>query len=62
MTYQEEIDWMKERQILLSSFQVFTHCKDEYIRALMRKRVTAIAFEKIQDEHNCYPAVRSMHR
>jgi alanine dehydrogenase len=56
----EEIDWMKERQILLSSFQVFTHCKDEYIRALMRKRVTAIAFEKIQDEHNCYPAVRSM--
>jgi alanine dehydrogenase len=26
----------------------------------MRKKVTAIAFEKIQDEHNCYPAVRSM--
>ncbi|MDF1573958.1 MAG: alanine dehydrogenase [Bacteroidales bacterium] len=56
----EEIDWMKERQILLSSFQVFTHCKDTYIRGLMRKKVTAIAFEKIQDEHNCYPAVRSM--
>ncbi len=26
----------------------------------MQKRVTAIAFEKIQDEHNCFPAVRSM--
>jgi alanine dehydrogenase len=56
----EEIGWMKERQVLLSSFQVFTHCKESYIRGLMRKKVTAIAFENIQDEHNCYPAVRSM--
>jgi alanine dehydrogenase len=56
----EEIGWMKERQVLLSSFQVFTHCKEKYIRALMQKKVTAIAFEKIQDEHDCYPAVRSM--
>jgi alanine dehydrogenase len=57
---EEEIGWMKERQVLLSSFQVFTHCNDQYIRSLMRKRVTAIAFEEIQDEHRCYPAVRSM--
>jgi alanine dehydrogenase len=57
---EEEIGWMKERQVLLSSFQVFTHCKDKYIRGLMKKKVTAIAFEKIQDEHNCFPAVRSM--
>jgi len=56
----EEIAWMKERQTLISSFQVFTHCEEKYIRSLMQKRVTAIAFEKIQDEHNCYPAVRSM--
>lgn len=56
----DEINWMKERQVLLSSFQVFTHCEVEYIRGLMDKKVTAIAFEKIQDEHNCYPAVRSM--
>ena len=26
----------------------------------MQKKVTAIAFEMIQDEHKCYPAVRSM--
>lgn len=57
---EEEIGWMKERQVLLSSFQVFTHCEDKYIRGLMKKKVTAIAFEKIQDEHNCFPAVRSM--
>ena len=56
----DEISWMKERQILLSSFQVFTHCKEKYIRNLMQKKVTAIAFEKIQDEHKCFPAVRSM--
>lgn len=56
----EEIGWMKERQVLFSSFQVFTHCEDDYIRSLMRKRVSAIAFEKIQDEQNCYPLVRSM--
>ncbi|MEN8201207.1 MAG: alanine dehydrogenase [Bacteroidota bacterium] len=56
----EEIGWMKERQTLISSFQVFTHCEEKYIRSLMQKRVTAIAFEKIQDEHNCYPVVRSM--
>ena len=55
-----EIAWMKERMTLLSSFQVFTHCEESYIRELMKKRVTAIAFEKIQDEHGCYPAVRSM--
>ncbi len=55
-----EIGWMKERQTLLSSFHVFTHCNDQYIRELMKKRVTAIAFETIQDEHKCYPAVRSM--
>lgn len=55
-----EISWMKERQTLLSSFQVFTHNDEKYIRDLMQKKVTAIAFEKIQDEHKCYPAIRSM--
>ena len=56
----EEIGWMKERQTLISSFQVSTHKDEQYIRQLMRKRVTAIAFERIRDEHNCYPVVRSM--
>ena len=56
----EEIGWMKERQTLLSSFQAFTHQDEKYIRYLMEKRVTAIAFEGIRDEHKCYPAVRSM--
>jgi alanine dehydrogenase len=56
----EEIGWMKERQTLLSSFQVHTHKEEAYIREMLKKKVTAIAFEMIQDEHKCYPAVRSM--
>jgi alanine dehydrogenase len=56
----KEISWMKERQTLLSSFQVFTHNDEKYIRDLMQKKITAIAFERIQDEHKCYPAIRSM--
>ncbi len=56
----EEIGWKKDRQILISSFQVFSHCEEKYIRSLTQKKITAIAFEKIQDEHGCFPAVRSM--
>jgi alanine dehydrogenase len=55
-----EIAWMKERQTLISSFQASIHKDEKYIRELMRKRVTAISFEMIQDEHKCYPVVRSM--
>ena len=46
----EEIGWMKERQTLLSSFQVFTLKDEKYIRDLMQNKVTAIAFERIQDD------------
>jgi alanine dehydrogenase len=56
----KEIGWMKERQTLLSSFQEFTADDEQYIRQLMQKKITAIAFERIQDEHKCYPAIRSM--
>ena len=56
----QELGWMKERQTLISSFQASIHKEVKYIRDLMKKRVTAISFEMIQDEHKCYPAVRSM--
>ena len=56
----EQLGWIKERAVLLSSFVVSTARDESYIRALMQKRVTAIAFDRIQDEHKCYPAVRSM--
>ncbi len=54
-----EISLLKENQIVFSSLQYRNHCED-YIRGLIQKRVTAIAFENIQDDNNCYPIVRSM--
>jgi len=56
----EDIERMKERLMLLSSFQVRTHVSREYIERLMQKRITAISMERIQDEHQCYPLIRSM--
>lgn len=56
----EEIKWLKERQTVISSFQAQIHDNESYIRSLMQKKVTAIAFEEIQDEHKCFPVVRSM--
>jgi len=56
----DEISWMKGRQTLISSFHASIQKDEKYIREIMRKRLTAISFEKIQDEHKCYPAVRTM--
>lgn len=56
----EEIEMLSERSTIVSSYNLVTHSDDTYIRKLMEKRATAISFEGIQDEHNCYPVVRSM--
>jgi len=56
----EEIGLFKNNQILLSSLH-FPSQTEEYIRQLMRKKVTAISFEGLKDrDNNCYPVVRSM--
>ena len=55
----EEIELFKTNQILLSSLH-FPSQSEEYIRKLMRKKVTAISFEGLKDRENCYPVVRSM--
>jgi len=55
----EEIDMMKGRQYILSTLSSNLQT-EEYIRKLMEKKVTAIAFENIKDETGCYPVVRSM--
>lgn len=54
-----EISLLKENQIVFSSLHYRNHCED-YIRGLIQKRATAIAFENIKDDNNCYPIVRSM--
>jgi alanine dehydrogenase len=55
----EEIGFLKENQIVLSSLH-YRDYSEENIRALMQKRITAVSFENIKDQNNCYPIVRSM--
>ena len=55
----EEIDLLSEQQVVISSLHL-TNQTEELIRKIMSRKVTAIAFENIKDEHNCYPVVRSM--
>jgi len=56
----KDIQMMKDRVTVFSSFQVKTYDDPAYIRNLMAKKATAISLEQIQDEHNCYPVIRSM--
>ncbi len=56
----KDIEMMKERQTIISSFQVNTHKDKAYIDKLMQKKVTAISLERIQDAHQCFPVIRSM--
>lgn len=55
----DEISLMKGNQSLFSSL-MFTGDMKKCIRSLIEKKVSAFAFEKIQDENNCFPVVRSM--
>lgn len=54
-----EIKLLKGQQVILSSL-LLTNQNEEYVRELMVKKVTAIAFENIKDDDGCYPVVRSM--
>jgi len=55
----EEIELFRSNQVLISSLH-FPSQSEEYIRKLMQKKTTAISFEGLRDEDNCYPVVRSM--
>ncbi|HKK62836.1 MAG TPA: alanine dehydrogenase [Bacteroidales bacterium] len=56
----QDIDQMKERAMIISSFQVKMHKEKQYIQKLLSKKVTAVSMELIRDNNNCYPLVRSM--
>lgn len=55
----EEIEYLSERQTLISALQLSVQPKDS-LRRLMNKRITAIAWEFVKDEEGIYPAVRAM--
>ncbi|PJJ60186.1 alanine dehydrogenase [Hymenobacter chitinivorans] len=56
---QEEIDYLKANQTLISALQ-FGSLTAEYITAILRKKVNAISFELIKDPSGARPVVRAM--
>ncbi|MBE9512236.1 MAG: alanine dehydrogenase, partial [Bacteroidetes bacterium] len=55
----KEINFLKGQQLVFSSLQIAKQ-SEKIIRALVQKKITAIAFENIMDKHDLYPVVRSM--
>ncbi len=55
----EEISMLKSDQLIITSLQINNQKKD-YIRKLLDKKVTAIAFEHMKDEFNSFPVLKSM--
>ena len=54
-----EIAMISPQSILISAHQIKTQSKN-YFEALSKKRITAVAFDYIKDEHGVYPIVKSL--
>ncbi len=55
----KELEYMRPGHVILSTVALPMQ-KEEYFKALISKKVTAIAFEFIRDKANTFPLVRSM--
>ncbi len=55
----KEIEMMNPQSVLFSAMQIKTQNKS-YFEALAKKRITAIAFDYIQDSHGIFPLVKSL--
>ncbi|HRG58619.1 MAG TPA: alanine dehydrogenase [Bacteroidia bacterium] len=55
----EEIEMLQRKQTLFSALQM-TVQSDDYVKQLMNKKVTAIAYDYIKDEDGIFPIIRSM--
>ncbi len=56
---ESEIDLMNPQSALFSALQLKTQSK-KYFESLAKKRITAVAFDFIQDEQETYPVVKSL--
>jgi len=56
---EKEIEYMNPQTILISSLQLKTQSK-KYFECLAKKRITAVAFDYIKDDHDTYPIVKSL--
>jgi alanine dehydrogenase len=55
----QEIEYMQPKQTLLSTLQLPAQ-PENFIKKLLDKKITALAFEWIKDEDGVYPVIRSM--
>ncbi len=55
----KEIKYFNPQSVLFSALQLKTQHK-KYFEALAKKRITAIAFDFISDEHGVFPVVKSL--
>ncbi len=55
----DEVEMMQQKQTLISSLQLTVQPED-FIRKLIRKKITAIAFDWIKDQDGIYTVIRSM--
>jgi len=55
----EEIDSLKGNQVIISNMQIQAHCQ-ESIQKMIQKKVTAIAFEYLENEEGFLPFVHQM--
>jgi alanine dehydrogenase len=56
---EEEVELMSGNQTLISALQISVQPK-EILQKLMQKKITAVAWDYIQDEESVYPVVRTM--
>jgi alanine dehydrogenase len=56
---EEEVELMSGNQTLISALQISVQPK-EILQKLMQKKITAVAWDYIQDEEGVYPVVRTM--
>jgi len=55
----DEIELMKERQVLISALHV-TGQEQAFFRRMMEKKITALAFEYLKDKFDTFPVRRSI--
>jgi alanine dehydrogenase len=55
----EEIDMMKEKQVIISALHT-SNREQSFFRNLMRKKITALAHEFIQDQFGSFPVRRTI--
>lgn len=55
----EEIEYFRPGQVLISALQP-GHLEKDYVQALLKKRITALAWEYIEDKVGGIPIVRAM--